>query len=243
MRSITKSAPRGVMENRAKATMDGGRRPLSLGGLGVLLTTHLAGEEKHEAKAGLARQLFDGHLDKDAVRASLVREQSGRCAFCEGGIGRLSRVRIAHWTPLSKDPTLAFDWNNLFLSCGETRVETCDRAQGDQDPELPAPIPAVDHAQYLELEAQGRLTVSARCPYKAALERVINVVFNLNADHLCRARVAAVELLYQRVEENAPNREARKTRLHAMLSALPGEGKPFPTAQAAWLRKRIARAG
>jgi uncharacterized protein (TIGR02646 family) len=231
------------MEIRDKATMDGGRAPLSLGGLRGLLTTQLAGQEKHAAKAGLARQLFDGHLDKESARTSLVREQSGRCAFCECGIGRLNRVRIAPWTPLSTDPTLAFDWNNLFLSCGETNVETCDRWQRDQDPSLPAPLPAVDHAQYLELDAQGRFTVAARCPYKAALERAINVVFNLNADHLCQARLAAVELLYQRVEETAPNREARRARLQAMLSALPGEGKPFPTAQSVWLRKRIARAG
>lgn len=96
------------------------------------------------------------------VRAALVRDQAGLCAYCgrrlvvppedpaeQRGRERLEDMKIEHFIARSVDPRCMFDWNNLLGVCsgrweiaGRT-IETCDQARGNE----PLHIHPVSHAQ------------------------------------------------------------------------------------------------
>ena len=57
--------------------------------------------------------------DKAEIRASLEAMQGKRCAYCEGDLDELGQ-HIEHLQRKRDYQALAFDWNNLFWSCGQT---------------------------------------------------------------------------------------------------------------------------
>ena len=51
------------------------------------------------------------------VKAALLAETHGKCAYCESKIRHVSYGDIEHVVPKSDDPNKWFDWNNLTLAC------------------------------------------------------------------------------------------------------------------------------
>jgi uncharacterized protein (TIGR02646 family) len=91
--------------------------------------------ESSQAEAWAA---FDG---KQAIRESLEIAQDGLCAYCENSLGK---AHIDHFEPKSKRWQLAFDWQDLALSC--SHPDSCGHKKGnsydtdwinpyDEDPE------------------------------------------------------------------------------------------------------------
>lgn len=85
--------------------------------------------------AGRSYDNLDG-LEKQAVRATLLDLQNGRCAYCERrtGDGR-DDGHIEHFRCQSQHPHLSIAWSNLFWSCNDEKTcgkhkDKCDRQTG-----------------------------------------------------------------------------------------------------------------
>ena len=63
------------------------------------------------------RQVFDNEFPKNDVKAVLVHEQRGLCAYCMKRIRMDSHSRIEHLVPLSIDKEKAIDYNNMLGVC------------------------------------------------------------------------------------------------------------------------------
>lgn len=63
------------------------------------------------------RQVFDNEFPKNDVKAVLIHEQRGICAYCMRRIRMDSHSRVEHFVPLSVDKEKAIDYNNMFGVC------------------------------------------------------------------------------------------------------------------------------
>ena len=78
-------------------------------------------------------------LDKAALRAALLPDQSYLCAYCMRKIQNGDNTVIEHWYPLSKDKNAALDYQNMLAVCdGGTKnskngILCCDKAKAEQE--------------------------------------------------------------------------------------------------------------
>lgn len=70
-----------------------------------------------EDNAESIRQVFDNEFPKSEVKAVLIREQRGLCAYCMKRIRMDSHSRIEHFIPLSADKEKAIDYGNMLGVC------------------------------------------------------------------------------------------------------------------------------
>lgn len=63
------------------------------------------------------RQVFDNEFPKNEVKAILIREQRGLCAYCMRRIRLDSHSRVEHFIPLSADKEKAIDYSNMLGVC------------------------------------------------------------------------------------------------------------------------------
>ena len=63
------------------------------------------------------RQVFDNEFPKSDVKAILIREQKGLCAYCMRRIRMDSHSRVEHFIPLSADKEKAIDYINMLGVC------------------------------------------------------------------------------------------------------------------------------
>jgi uncharacterized protein (TIGR02646 family) len=82
------------------------------------------------------------------VKAALVSETNGKCAYCESPLQHIHHGDVEHIYPKSLDPKLTFEWQNLTLSC-----EVCNQNKSNLDPILahiidPYVVDPGDHFQF-----------------------------------------------------------------------------------------------
>ena len=85
------------------------------------------------------RQVFDNQFPKSEVKAHLIHEQRGLCAYCMKRIRVDTHSRIEHFIPLSADKEKAIDYNNMLGVCdgGEKitgqqgHILCCDAYKGE----------------------------------------------------------------------------------------------------------------
>ena len=63
------------------------------------------------------RQVFDSEFPKNDVKAVLIKEQRGLCAYCMRRIRMDSHSRVEHLMPLSADKEKAIDYGNMLGVC------------------------------------------------------------------------------------------------------------------------------
>lgn len=63
------------------------------------------------------RQVFDNEFPKNDVKAVLIHEQRGLCAYCMKRIRMDFHSRVEHIIPLSTDKEKAIDYNNMLGVC------------------------------------------------------------------------------------------------------------------------------
>lgn len=61
-----------------------------------------------------------------SIKEQVVKETFSKCVYCESKVGATTPGDIEHKIPLSKVPSLHFEWSNLTLACTE-----CNRRKGD----------------------------------------------------------------------------------------------------------------
>ena len=73
----------------------------------------------------------DARYRHPEIKAALVAETHGKCAYCESKLKHIHHGDVEHITPKSLDPALRYDWNNLTLAC-----EVCNQNKSNRDPKI-----------------------------------------------------------------------------------------------------------
>lgn len=81
-----------------------------------------------EDHVGAIRNVFDHMFPKNDVKAVLIREQRGLCAYCMRRIRMDTSTRVEHFVPLSVDKEKAIDYYNMLGVCDGG--EKCKGEQG-----------------------------------------------------------------------------------------------------------------
>ena len=68
------------------------------------------------------------HID---VKAALVAETHGKCAYCESKLKHIHHGDVEHIAPKSLEPAKRYEWSNLTLAC-----EICNQNKSNRDPNL-----------------------------------------------------------------------------------------------------------
>lgn len=66
------------------------------------------------------------HYGHPEIKAALVQETYGKCAYCESKLRHISYGDVEHVAPKSAVPERWFDWTNLTLAC-----DVCNTKKGD----------------------------------------------------------------------------------------------------------------
>ena len=172
---------------------------------------------------------------KEAIRQALVAEQRGLCGFCEMRVqASASRMRIAHRTPQSVDPSQDLNWRNLLAAClgneGNTPTH-CDVAQHNTPLQLD-PTQA-QHCATLRFE-RARLVSS-----NPVFAHEIDSVLQLNSKLLCDRREEALDKYIS--AWFAGRSSVPRTVLERMKAALdtPGELPAYVSYLQSWLNRHI----
>lgn len=81
-----------------------------------------------------------GRYNHPEIKAGVVAETNGKCAYCESKVLHIDFGDIEHILPKKERPDLWFDWNNLTLACSV--CNNFKRAYFDED--LPLLDPYLD---------------------------------------------------------------------------------------------------
>src|SRR5262245_19740131 len=93
-------------------------------------------------KGGKAKPARYGHRD---IKAALVEETNGKCAYCESKLLHIAYGDVEHIIAKAVDPSRAYEWVNLTIAC-----DKCNTNKGDKedivDPYRDDPAAALDFA-------------------------------------------------------------------------------------------------
>ncbi len=130
----------------------------------------------------LIRSFFD-QLDKSLIRADLIKEQHGICAYCMKRIKSDESMTIEHYQPVKGHKDTVLNYKNMLGCCkggsGEmsdkSRVLCCDASKGDQEITIdPRNREMMDRIRY---NKNGRIYVD---PVDVILQNDIDNVLCLN---------------------------------------------------------------
>ena len=69
-----------------------------------------------------------GRYNHEEIKAALLQETRGKCAYCESKLRHVTYGDIEHVVPKSTDPNLWFEWQNLTIAC-----DVCNTNKGSHD--------------------------------------------------------------------------------------------------------------
>lgn len=124
-------------------------------------------------------------LDKALIKAQLLKEQHGLCAYCMSRIEKDSKMRIDHFIPIQVSGEDALSYSNMVGCChggtlsevetGARKVLCCDAAKGEQQLAI-SPYNS-DQMKKIRYSRKGRIYT---CPKDNDMEYDLNVVLHLN---------------------------------------------------------------
>ena len=136
-----------------------------------------------------ARKAFDS-LSKSLLRASLIVDQHGLCAYCMKRIENGTNMTIDHWQPIEMNVDGALDSKNMLGVCdggrriyksaseGSRRVLCCDASKGSRAITI-NPCKR-EHVMKIRYSEDGRIYTY---PRDEVLEKDINEILHLNGDN------------------------------------------------------------
>ena len=165
----------------------------------------------------------------DSIKESLVRETSGKCAYCESKIRHISYGDTEHIVPKSYDLDRALDYDNLTLAC-----TICNTQKNDYyNPALPILDPYIDDPAH-HLIATGPLIFRRPGSVRG---RISVSVLKLNRTDLVDRRKDRLEALVPLIEQFALERDPEmKEAIARELRVEAAEDKEFSFAVSAFLQ-------
>lgn len=129
------------------------------------------------------RRVFDHKFPKNEVKAILLQEQHGLCAYCMKRIYLDRHSRVEHFVPLSKEKEKAIDYYNLLGVCdgGEKskseqgHILCCDAYKKETEIKI-SPLHKVQMDKIV-YDKEGKIYTE---PRDEDMERDINEVLRLN---------------------------------------------------------------
>lgn len=106
----------------------------------ALLARLRAGEEPTQAERTRYR-----HED---VKAALLAETKGKCAYCESHVRHVAYGDIEHIVPKSARPELTFEWPNLTLACDVCNTNKSNHFGNHEDLVDPYVVDPADHFDF-----------------------------------------------------------------------------------------------
>jgi hypothetical protein len=82
-----------------------------------------------EASGEVATSVEKTRYRHPEIKAALVTETNGKCAYCESKLRHIHHGDIEHMMPKSLQTNKILDWNNLTLAC-----EICNQNKSNIDP-------------------------------------------------------------------------------------------------------------
>lgn len=186
-------------------------------------------ENYEELNSGVKRQM----------KAFLIREQGGICAYCMSRI-TLETATIEHYLPQSTAPDMTLDYRNLLAVCNNGRnvsgmVRHCDVTRGNRELHTdPRKKEDIDKIAY----KRNGLILSE----DTDIDRDLNVILNLNNEtlkHNRRAALAAAFDVIKRKNKGTWSREYIEKCLGFYLSQK--EKAPYAGVIIYELEKRLSR--
>ncbi|WP_395848373.1 retron system putative HNH endonuclease [Cystobacter fuscus] len=214
-----------------------------------------------------ARAQFDS-LDKEKLREVLSAEQRHLCIYCERELKDGGEPhRIEHWRPVSRSPSLALHWKNLYLSCASK--DTCDGSKADQrlvwrdedkdedaKKDLPWPSDA-NYEEWIGFTSDGIAYVRADAPLDEARRKALELALadqedegqtrtsflNLNSYSLAEARRAVIDVERERLARAFRGRTATDAERRASAQSLLAESRYrcFISVRVAYLHRLLGK--
>ncbi|WP_422650097.1 HNH nuclease domain-containing protein [Cupriavidus sp. H18C1] len=150
----------------------------------TLLARIAAGERPTDAEKSRYR-----HAE---IKAVLLEETDGKCAYCESKLRHIAYGDIEHITPKSTTPALSFEWRNLTLACDICNTNKSDFL-GDHDTFVD---PYSTDPTTVFFFAGPLLMARAACEAAAITERLLD----LNRPELFEKRKEKIRNLAAQVE-------------------------------------------
>ena len=127
------------------------------------------------------------------AKKALAGMSHRKCAYCEGKINSPRAGQVDHFKPKSLFPSLAYDWDNYFLSCGG-----CNNAKHDKWPRTGEYLrpDRGDPSQHLRFETDG--SVKALQAGSDADQTIDD--FDLKRDWLVRLRKRHLQQMLSRLK-------------------------------------------
>lgn len=183
---------------------------------------------------------------KSSVRDSLNTLQKYLCAYCQIRLDSSIGCHIEHVCPKHVHPAMAFQWNNLVLSCTDSREigptrqmggASCGHSDGkckwpSYDPRFISPTDP-DCERYFEYRASDGSVQPSRDLSAADTDRAIFTIdlLNLNCKRLCRQRKDMLEEGYRIIFELSSDATALACFLDCELAEVGGKLRSFFTAR------------
>jgi uncharacterized protein (TIGR02646 family) len=160
------------------------------------------------------------------IKAALVTETNGKCAYCESLPLHVTYGDIEHIVPKSVDPNLTFDWHNLTLACDVCNTKKANQ-EGLIDPYIDEPEDEFDFIGPMLLHRTGK-----------AKAEITRTALDLNRSHLLCQRAERIEALENRFRliEQHPEAEERKLILAATVEHEISAEREYSSCSRSYLR-------
>ncbi len=184
-----------------------------------------------DAATRVGKQKAEGKYRHADIRNALNQMFHGKCAYCESKIAHVAYGHIEHFRPKSKPEfrALAFEWNNLMLSC-----PICNGAEykGNHFPTPDEGGPFIDpcednpavHLDFVVDRTARLATVVGKTTRGKTTEKMIGLNRPELRTHRSK-RVMQLCVLSNFVQTDA---DARALPVRTMLNTLPLQGNWFP---------------
>jgi|CXWL01.1.fsa_nt_gi uncharacterized protein (TIGR02646 family) len=144
------------------------------------------------------------HYRHPDVKAVLVKETHGKCAYCESRLKHIHHGDVEHIYPKSLDYSLAFEWSNLTLAC-----EVCNQLKSDRDPKAEHIIDPYSVDPEAHFIFAGAL-ISTRGSKEGAATRALLKLYRADLTEMRSERLAKVMMIYEQILDTTLPLRARR---------------------------------
>jgi uncharacterized protein (TIGR02646 family) len=138
------------------------------------------------------KKRFRSYYRRKAIKTAIAEEANRKCSYCESKFLGTSFGEIDHVIPISRQPQLAYIWNNLVHSC-----KKCNNAKLHyHDPSDPIAHPVDDDpVQHISFEPTTAIAIPRAAGASIGLTTIREVA--LNRQHLLEDRIRHLDTLIE----------------------------------------------